>query len=327
MRTQPTAGRAPQSGFTLVEMAIVIAIAGLILVGILPLLQGRKSGAELTTTRNNQEAIMVALATFAQRNGRIPCPADPTLAEGNAAFGTELISCQTGVNLPQSAEGIVPYRDLGLQQATVRDAWGRYMTYRVSPVFTPATNTNAAGAAVPNADARCRTDSTSVPPTPWIVSGTAVNPPKARFCCPATTAPFPNTTDIVIQDGAGVQISPAARTATAAVPNNLAAVGGASATTAVAAIVISHGRNGWGAFLANGNAAPTNRLGRTGGGYVNVGTGGPGANEVTNGTEGAVTKIDTQYTEATATYFDDIVSWKTQEQLFAFLGRQSCAAP
>lgn len=310
-------------------MAIVIAIAGLILVGVLPLLQGRRTGAELTTTKNNQESVMVALATFAQRFGRIPCPADPALADTNANFGLELVSCQTGVNLPGSAEGIVPFRALGLQPATVKDAWGRYMTYRVSPVFTPATNTTAAGTVAPNADQMCRTNATSVPPTPWNVGGVNVNPPKARFCCPATTAPFPNTTDVIITDGAAVPqtLSPAARTSTAGFPSTVAAVGGTNNITAVAVVLISHGRNGWGAFLANGSAAPTNRLGRTAGGFNAVGTGGPGPNEVTNATEGAVTKIDATYTEAAATYFDDIVSWKTQEQLFAYLGKQSCTAP
>lgn len=86
-------------------------------------------------TEKKMERVQKALAIHSHRYYRIPCPADPTLDPvGNAAnFGTERAGGCTTVT---TQTGIVPFRELGLTEFDVRDQWGNYFTYAVSPSFT-----------------------------------------------------------------------------------------------------------------------------------------------------------------------------------------------
>jgi prepilin-type N-terminal cleavage/methylation domain-containing protein len=70
-----------QSGFTLVELAIVTLIIGFLLAGTLAMLRPYLKSAQLNATRAKLETISFALADFAQQHGRLPCPAQPL---GNA---------------------------------------------------------------------------------------------------------------------------------------------------------------------------------------------------------------------------------------------------
>lgn len=86
-------------------------------------------------TETKMERIQKALAIHAHRYYRIPCPADPTLDPvGNAAnFGSERAG---GCTTVATQTGIVPFRELGLTEFDIRDQWGNYFTYAVSPAFT-----------------------------------------------------------------------------------------------------------------------------------------------------------------------------------------------
>lgn len=119
-------------GFTLVEIAIVLVIVGLLLAAFLTPLRAQLSQRDNTETRNKLSDINEALLGFAIShtavNGKpyLPCPdTDGDGAENRVA------------NLCISVVGGLPYRDLGLVST---DSWGRNFIYRVTQTFADSTN-------------------------------------------------------------------------------------------------------------------------------------------------------------------------------------------
>lgn len=83
-------GRLPGTqGFALVELAIVIVIMSLLLGGGLLALNSQTENQRINTTHRQLDVIKVALENFIARNGRLPCPAKADLPPSNAAYGVE----------------------------------------------------------------------------------------------------------------------------------------------------------------------------------------------------------------------------------------------
>jgi prepilin-type N-terminal cleavage/methylation domain-containing protein len=117
-----------RSGFTLIELAVVLAIFG-VLLGILVVpLSTQVDQNRISEAERQLAAVREALLGFAIANGRLPCPANPALATGTVGAG--------GENKPGAAcavsEGVLPWAALGVPES---DPWGRRLTYRVSPIF------------------------------------------------------------------------------------------------------------------------------------------------------------------------------------------------
>jgi prepilin-type N-terminal cleavage/methylation domain-containing protein len=119
-----------QRGFSLLEMAVVLVIAGLLLGGVLGAMPGMQARQREAQTRRQLEEVREALSTFAALNRRLPCPADPGTAATTPGAGVERVpnagGCTGGI------AGVLPWATLGLAQA---DDWGRRFTYRVSATF------------------------------------------------------------------------------------------------------------------------------------------------------------------------------------------------
>lgn len=116
------------SGFSLIEMAMVLLIVGLLLNGLLVAI-GESNTNRLRTDANTQlEQIREALYGFAQINGRLPCPANTTSA------GTEHpVNGGTCTN----SSGFIPGVQLNIQgsydaQGLLVDPWGNPYRYAVS---------------------------------------------------------------------------------------------------------------------------------------------------------------------------------------------------
>lgn len=125
----------PAHGFSLVEMAIVLVIVGLLLGGMLMPLSAQMEQRRISETKKAMDEITQALIGFAVVNGRLPCPADPTLARGTLNAGREDFSgtiCNRFV-------GALPWADLGVNET---DAWGWRFTYRVTASFGDAISQN-----------------------------------------------------------------------------------------------------------------------------------------------------------------------------------------
>lgn len=177
-----------QRGFTLLEMAIVMVIIAIGISGATLGLTVYTHGQNVDKTRVKMDKILDSLAVYVQRNYRLPCAADPRGdtpdTMGMEARYTYCLSPTTSVvptspnaqEMYRGMDGIVPYRTLGLKEDDVKDAWGRYITYRPAPNLTAHTNrASMTGMPVYNA---CRTQI-------WydLTGVTHRNKPKALFCC------------------------------------------------------------------------------------------------------------------------------------------------
>lgn len=114
--------RQTQTGFSLVEMAIVLAIVALLLGSLLPTISSQIEQQRRNETRKQLAEIQQALLGFAIINGRLPCAttiSDPA----NVGYGLEAPTCTVN----PLAEGYLPWKTLGVSET---DAWGskRYNT-------------------------------------------------------------------------------------------------------------------------------------------------------------------------------------------------------
>jgi prepilin-type N-terminal cleavage/methylation domain-containing protein len=122
-----------ESGFTLVELAMVLVIFSLLVGGMLMGLSAQRQIAEANESQKNLNDIRDALIGFAVTKGRLPCPADPTAATGSAGAGIERAPTAGGCTGGAAAvAGVLPWATLGVQEL---DVWGRRLSYRVTGVF------------------------------------------------------------------------------------------------------------------------------------------------------------------------------------------------
>ncbi len=78
-----------ETGFTLVEMAIVLMILGAALVAGMRLYDSYLKHQQIVTTTSNISLASRAVSDFRARFGRYPCPASLTAARGTAEYGRE----------------------------------------------------------------------------------------------------------------------------------------------------------------------------------------------------------------------------------------------
>ena len=110
-------------GFTLIEMAIVLVIIGLLLGGVLMPLANQVEQRQISETQKALDEIKEALVGFAVANGRLPRPAT------SATNGAENA---TGCATDAACTGFIPWASLGV---TKLDSWGKIIRYSVTPAF------------------------------------------------------------------------------------------------------------------------------------------------------------------------------------------------
>jgi prepilin-type N-terminal cleavage/methylation domain-containing protein len=125
MRNRPPR---PQSAFTLVELTIVLLIVSILLAGVLMPLSIQTEVRKYGDNKKTMDQIGEAIMGFVMVNGRLPCPASKTIANGSANAGVELL---TG-NACTSITGVIPWATLNVPET---DEWGGRFTYRVSSTF------------------------------------------------------------------------------------------------------------------------------------------------------------------------------------------------
>lgn len=145
MKSQHGRGARPRGGFTLIEIAVVLVIAGLILsMGISMsgtiLLQQRRY-----VTVQRIQAIDAALALYVSQVQRLPCPADGALPSSDAAAGMEQRNTVTGDCFNGQARGVAPWRTLSMAEPDATDGFYGRITYRVAPGLTRDLSMTLAG--------------------------------------------------------------------------------------------------------------------------------------------------------------------------------------
>ncbi len=220
-------------------MAVVVVVAGVIILAVLPALQAMQQGGRLSATQTNLQTLLRATAAYTLANGCLPCP-----TPGGAISTNGLGKVGTTGNTPCGAcgfaDGIPPFAALGLDAVTAKDGWGRWITMHVDRGLT------GGQPYVPGQTGLipCSADETS-----GGLPGCGVNDATRSGLCRAN---LPNTERVTL---------------------NLA--NGASAAAAV--VFVSHGANGYGAYrqqpssaqctdwrlpFLTGGAACSNPLGR-----------------------------------------------------------------
>ena len=111
-------------GFTLVELAIVIAVVGFLLGAFLAPLRAQIDAVRIRETERMLDEIRDALIGHAITRGALPCP--DVVSDG--IDGAAPAAC-AGTAL----EGILPFQALGVPRA---DAWGRLFRYRITQEFS-----------------------------------------------------------------------------------------------------------------------------------------------------------------------------------------------
>jgi hypothetical protein len=337
--------RQSESGSVLIIVVVAVLFASLLFSIGLGTLRTQDNQDKILLTAKKQKFLVSELAAYAQRENRVPCPADPSVNPLTAAFGFSRAAFAGNPNdggacTAAQAEGIVPFRTLGLEPYDAVDGWGRPMTYRVSPVS--ANVPTAAQMAAANIFMRCRRfpwfdDGVRVytAPPPNYFSVTNVYPAKAVFCCPPSNF-FASATDMIVS-ASSVPVAPINGITTrwsAALsvppdydnintmtqdPNLVTQDGyrtippGDGTQEVFAFAIISHGADGFGTFIP-GTAM---RL-----------PGATSADEKANATFATpLLTIDHPMVLSGPKYFDDMVVWRTQIGLMGELGSASCYAP
>ena len=113
-----------QQGFTLVEIAIVLVVVGLLIGGLITPLSTQLEQRRVADTQRAMEEVREALIGFAVRNGYLPCPAV------SAANGLEARDGDRCAG--ERRAGLLPWATLGMPKL---DSWGHVYLYSVTPDF------------------------------------------------------------------------------------------------------------------------------------------------------------------------------------------------
>jgi prepilin-type N-terminal cleavage/methylation domain-containing protein len=242
MRT-PRLPNERQFGFTLIEIAIVLVIVGLLLGGLLMPLATQVDIERRQQTEKTMEEIREALIGYAVVNNRLPCP--DTSGDGQADD-----PCAGG------QEGLLPWVTLGVAQT---DAWGNRFLYRVSDEFT------------------------NIP-----AGGCSTSDDRIGLC---------DTGDITVNT----------RNPTTKAVQTLA--------TGVAALILSHGKNGFGATTSTGGTIPPGPLPATRDERLNMNNDATFYSRTPTPAPNAANCSDSVVAQPYCE-FDDIVAWLPTNVLF-----------
>lgn len=109
-------------GFTIVEIAIVLLVVGLMIGGLVAPLSSQLEQRRVSETARAMEEAREALFGYALRNGYLPCPAISAIDGREDRSGS---SCN-------KRYGYLPWATLGVNRL---DGWNRLLAYSLTPAF------------------------------------------------------------------------------------------------------------------------------------------------------------------------------------------------
>lgn len=143
-------------GFTLIEMAIVMIVSSIMMLGFMGYYMDYRKAESVRHTKDAVDLLNSSIKQFQLANMRLPCPADPTLAPWDEGFGEEdceadAIEVATAIGVDRDDDGnddriligAVPFKELfdvrdmvPLTMADSIDGWGYKFTYAVTENLT-----------------------------------------------------------------------------------------------------------------------------------------------------------------------------------------------
>jgi len=209
-------------GFSLVELAVALAIIALLLGGMLMPLSAQQDMQSRHEAKQALAVIQETLIGFALINGRLPCPATallPTATGGACPSGgaAGIAGCEATIGAGSalacvSPDGILPWATLGLPET---DVWGNRYSYRVTPAYARGIDPARTG----------------------FGDGCTLNPAN-RASYDAALGDGPRQSAFALCSPGDIVV--------------LAAAGGTTVARDLPAVVVSHGRNGAGAYTVDG---------------------------------------------------------------------------
>ena len=136
-----------QTGFTLVELSVVLVIVAFVVAGGLSLAVATVEKYPFEQTQKKLATIEKTMLNYRKSKDRLPCPAVITLAPGHANFGKEAEvpgNCTTGAAGARASfgptanvvAGMIPTSTLQLPDDYAFDGWGRRFLYVVDNRIT-----------------------------------------------------------------------------------------------------------------------------------------------------------------------------------------------
>jgi len=148
--------RHASSGFTLVELSVVLVISSLLMVAYLDASRLWLEGRRRDVTMEHISLIHDAMTHYYARNGGYPCPAAPVSSPDDTKIDCTALDAaamrqaqQHGIAFINSRigrkiiEGSVPYRQLSIPRESTLDGWGNLFTYAVTAGLTSHDTFNA----------------------------------------------------------------------------------------------------------------------------------------------------------------------------------------
>jgi prepilin-type N-terminal cleavage/methylation domain-containing protein len=139
----------PKSGFSLIELSIVMMITGILLSGYLQYYMATDQKKHYDITKQKLQDIRTALMLYVATHGNLPCPATPTgdysadscANETDPMPGVERYNIVPPHDEPTDGKdevwtGILPMKELRLDKEQIQDGWGNMYTYAVSRRLT-----------------------------------------------------------------------------------------------------------------------------------------------------------------------------------------------
>lgn len=135
--------RDDQSGLTLIDMAIILMVIGILMVPALDSYKVWKQESQTGVTTQNFSSVDKAISDFYFDNGFYPCPANPALAPGAATYGdSDCITTNVGGGV---LVGAVPFATLHIPLESSLDGWNDKLKYAVTQIQTTAATFSATG--------------------------------------------------------------------------------------------------------------------------------------------------------------------------------------